>query len=79
MAIHYRFIYAIGDSDGKDLPAMQEIPGGRFDPWFRKIPWRREWQPIPVLLPGKPHGQRNLVGYSPWGHKESDRTELTNT
>ena len=34
-----------------------------------------EWQPTPVLLPGKSHGQRSLVGYSPWGHKESDTTE----
>ena len=32
----------------------------RFDPWFRKIPWRRKWQPTPVFLPGKSHGQRSL-------------------
>ena len=37
---------------------------------------RRKWQPTPVLLPGKFHGWRRLVGYSPWGHKESDTTEL---
>ena len=37
--------------------------------------WRRQWQPTPVLLPGKSHGRRNLVGYSPWGRKESDTTE----
>ena len=37
--------------------------------------WRRKWQPTPVFLPGVFHGQRNLVGYSPWGHKESDKTE----
>ena len=49
---------------------------GRFDPWVGKIPWRREWQPTLVLLPGEPHGQRSLVDYSPWGHKESDMTEL---
>ena len=36
---------------------------------IKKIPWRRTWQPSPVLLPGKPHGQRNLAGYSPWGCK----------
>ena len=41
----------------------------------RKIPWRREWQPTPVFLPGESHGQRSLVGYSPWGRKESDTTE----
>ena len=40
-----------------------------LDPWVRKIPWRREWQPTPVFLPGKSHGQRNLEGYSPWGLK----------
>jgi len=37
--------------------------------------WRRQWQPTPVLLPGKSHGWRSLVGYSPWGRKELDRTE----
>ena len=35
----------------------------------RKIPWRRKWQPTPIFLPGKSHGQRSLAGYSPWGHK----------
>jgi len=44
----------------------------RFDPWVGKIPWRRVWQHTPVFLPGKSHGQRKLVGYSPWGLKESD-------
>ena len=41
----------------------------------QKIPWRRKWQPTPVLLPGKTRGQRSLEGYSPWGRKESDVTE----
>ena len=41
----------------------------RFDPWVREIPWRRQWQPTPVFLPGKSHGQRSLEGYSPWGHE----------
>ena len=49
----------------------------RFDPWVRKIPWRRTWQPTPVFLPGESHGQRSLEGYSPWGHRESDTTEVT--
>ena len=40
-----------------------------------KISWRRKWQPTPVFLPGKSHGQRSLAGYNPWGHKESDTTE----
>ena len=37
--------------------------------WVRKIPWRRKWQPTPVFLPGESHGQRSLVGYSPWIHR----------
>ena len=49
----------------------------RIDPWVRKIPWRRKWQPSPVFLPGEPHRQRNLAGYSPWGSKELDMTEHT--
>ena len=56
----------------KHLPTMQET---LFDPCVRKIPWRRKWQPTPVLLPGKSHGQRSLVDYSPWDHKELDTTE----
>ena len=50
----------------------------RFDPWVRKIPWRRKWQPTPVFLPRKSHGQRSLAGYSPWGSKESDTTKWLN-
>ena len=48
----------------------------RFNPWVGKIPWRRAWQFTPVFLPGESHGQRSLVGYSPWGCKESDSTEV---
>ena len=51
----------------------------RFDPRVGKIPWRRKWQPTPVFLPGKSHGQRSLVGYSPRGHKESSVAERTHT
>ena len=46
-----------------------------FDPWVGKILWRRKWQPTPEFLPGEFHGQRRLVGYSSWGHKESDTSE----
>ena len=46
-----------------------------FNPWVGKISWRRKWQSTPVFLPGKSHGRWNLVGYSPWGCKESDTTE----
>ena len=56
----------------KNPPAMQET---WVQSWVRKIPWRRERQPSPVSLPGKSHGQRSLVGCSPWGCKESDMTE----
>ena len=48
-----------------------------FDPWVRKITWRRKWQPTPVFLPGESHGQRNLADYGPWGLKEPDMTEVT--
>ena len=47
----------------------------RFNPWVGKIPWRRERQPTPMFLPNTSHGLRSLVGYSPWGCKESDTTE----
>ena len=56
----------------KNLLSMQETC---FDPWVGKIPWRKEWQPTPVFLPGESHGQRSLAGYSPWGHEEMDMTE----
>ena len=45
--------------------------------WVGKIPWRRAWQLTSIFLPGEPHGQRSLVDYSPWSHKELDMTELT--
>ena len=45
------------------------------DPWVRKIPWRRQWQPTSVFLPKKSRGQRSLAGYSLLGRKESDMTE----
>ena len=66
-----------GGSDSKELPAIQEL-------WVRFLvwgdPWRREWLPTPLFLPGESHGQRSLAGYSPWGCKESDVTnQLTHT
>ena len=54
-------VYNVGD--------LGSIPG------LGRSPWRRKWQPTPVLLPGKSHGQRSLVDYCPWGRKESDTTE----
>ena len=50
-----------------------------FDPWVRKIPWRRKWQPTRVFLPGDFLGQRSLTGYSPWHHKKSDTAEQLNS
>ena len=61
------------DSDGKESAC--NVPRPRFDPWVGKILWRRQWQPIPVFLPGEFQGQRSLVGYSPSGHRELDPTE----
>ena len=63
----------------KNLPAMRRHRRFGFNPWVRKIHWRRKWQLIPVVLSGKSCGQRSLVGYSPWGSKESDITEYTYT
>ena len=48
-----------------------------FDSCVRRIPWRNKWQPTPVFLPGESHGQRSLVGYGSWGHKELDTTNAT--
>ena len=59
-------------SDSKESACDVEV---RVDPCVGKIPWKRKWQPSPVFLPGEFHGKRNLVGYSPWGHRESDMTE----
>ena len=67
-----------GDTSGKE-PACQcgRLKRRQFNPWIWKIPWRKAWQPTPVFLPGEPRGQRKLMGYSPQGRKESDRTEAT--
>ena len=59
----------------KNLPAMQEAQETWVDIWIEIIPWRRKWQPTPVLLPEKSREQRSLVSYSPRSLKESDTTE----
>ena len=75
----------------KTISTMEGFPGGAsgkeptcqcrkwkrrgFDPWAQKIPWRRKRQPTLVFLPREFHGQRSLVGYSSWDHKESDMSE----
>ena len=58
---------------GQSLCLQCRRPG--FDPWVKKIPWRRNWQPTSVFLPGESHGWRSLVGYNPRGRKESDMIE----
>ena len=58
---------------GKSVCLQCGRPG--LNPWAGKTPWRRKWQPTPVFLPGKSHGRRILVGYSPWGCKKSDMNE----
>ena len=64
-----------GGSDSKSVCLQCKRPG--FDPWVWKIPWRRKWQPTPVLLPGKSQGRGSLVGCRLWGRTESDTTEAT--
>ena len=56
---------------------MQETKETQVRSLGQEYPWRRKWQPAPVFLPGKSHGQRSLEGYRPQGHKESDTTEVT--
>ena len=51
----------------------------QFSSWVGKIPWGKKWQLTPIFFPGKSHGQRSLVGYSSWGHKESEMTEHAQT
>ena len=71
-----------GGTSGNKEPACQcrRQKRHRFDPWVGTIPWRRKWHPTPVFLLGKSHGQRNLVGCSPWncrvGHNWSNWAQL---
>ena len=78
----HTYIYHIcgfpGGASGKESACQCKRQKRRmFDPWVGKIPWGRAWQLTPVFLPGESHGQRSLAGYSPWGCKESDMTDLT--
>ena len=67
-----------GGASGKE-PACQgrRLKRSWFDPWVRKIPWRRTQQPTPAFLPGKSYGQRSPESYSPQARKELDKTEAT--
>ena len=73
MQYFWLVILSPGGSDSKNVCLQSGTPG--FDPWVGKIRWRRKWQSTLVLLPGKSHRRRSLVGCSPWGHKKSDTTE----
>ena len=57
---------------GKEFTCQCRQP--EFNPWVRKIPWRREWLATPVCLPGESHGQRRLAGQA-MGSQESDMAE----
>ena len=69
----YINIKAACEASGKEPTCKCKRCG--FNPFSRKIPWRREWQPTPAFLPGEFHGQRSLAVYSPGGHKELNMTE----
>ena len=71
------FLKLYGTSGKEPTCQCRRLKRYGSDPWVRKIPWRRKWQPTPVFLPGKFRGQRSLVGYSPWGRKEQDTTKTT--
>ena len=67
-----------GGSSGKEFICQcRRHKRSGIDPWVRKIPWKRAWQPTPEFLPGESHGQSSLVGYGPKSHKESDVAEAT--
>ena len=66
-----------GGARGKAAYQRRRQKRCELDSWVGKIPWRRAWQPTPGFLPGESHGQRSLVGYSPWGCKASDPIEVT--
>ena len=67
------FQFGVWGSVSKESAHNVEDPGSTPGPG--RCPWRRKWQPTPVFLPEEFYGWRSLVGYSPWGHKESDMTE----
>ena len=71
------FLITICGASGKESAC--QCRRCRFDPGVGKIPWRRKWLPTAVFRPGKSRGQGGLVGYRPWGHKESDTTESLST
>ena len=81
VAVRDRFVWLCGHIQVKRASLMAHLVKNlptMWEPWVLSLgqedPWGRKWQPAPVLLPGKSHGWRSLVGYSPWNRKESDVT-----
>ena len=74
--LDFRLGFPAGASSKEPACQCRRQKRCKFDLWVKKIPWRRTRQPTPVSLPGESHGQRSLVGYSPWGHK--NQTRLSN-
>ena len=70
------FTHTGGASGKEPFCQCRRHKGHRFDPWVRQMPWRWEWKPTPVFLPGESHGQRRLAGYSSQGRKDLDTTEV---
>ena len=74
------FIFPDGTGGKEPACHWRRLKRCGFNPWVRKIPWRRKWQPTPVFLPGESHGQRSLMNYSPWGRRVGhDRSNLART
>ena len=74
-----RYIFPAGSAGKESSCQCRRHRKRKFDPWVRKIPWRKKWLPTPVFLPKKSHGQRSLLGYSPWSGEESNTTEQLST
>ena len=77
-SIEVLIIITLGSPSGSEVKNLLANEGDlrlEFDPWARKVPWRRKWQLTPVFLPGESHGQRNLEDCGPWGHKRVGKTE----
>ena len=73
--IIFYWFFSDGSAGKEPLCQCRRCKRHKFDPWVRMMPWGKKQQPTPVFLPGKFHGQRSLLGYSPWGREESDTTE----
>ena len=75
--ISKKMVTRVSVMDPEGLYGSRNVWEQLDDPRVRKIPWRKKWQPTPVFLPGKFHGQRSLAGYSPWGQKRAGHNLAT--